>query len=832
MKNKIILILLFNVLISVNLVKAQELYFESEKIISENENLIIATGSVKVINENLYEVTSEKLTINRNNKIYSFSDNVVFKNNDQSQIIKSNFLKLDQKNNIYELKKNIEFIDLKKKINLFADSVSYNQSNELIIFTDNVKVIIDKEIIIKSDLIVYDNSKKELNSKNQTIITDNLGNQIQIEKFIYKLNEKKLIGSDARIIDKEKNIYEIKDVRYDIGKKEIYGKDVALNSNNEIKNNKKNISRSKSRAIIIKDDQIKFDKSVYTNCNEYKNKNCSPWLLKAKNITHDKRKKIVKYDNVILKLYNLPIIYFPKFFHPDPTVNRQSGFLMPTISSRKNGSFIQAPYFFAINDSSDLTFSPRFYDNGNNLYQTEVRKITKNSSSIIDLSLLNDKNLIQNNKFTDSHFFLNSKVNLDLINYDKSFLDIKIETASNDNYLKSKNIESPIINSQTLLSSNLSFKGYNDTTEILLSTEIFKDLNKEADNDGYEYILPNIEISKKYDFLKLFNPIELNTKAYNKIYNTDVNEKVLINNLNYKTSNFTNNFGFINNYEFLFKNFNSEAKNSSIYKDKTSNNFQTMIQFNSKLPLQNKGENFDQISTPKLSIKLNPSKNKNIRSEDRLVTFDNIFLADRLGSNEILEGGMSITLGNEYKIFNKKNQNHELFAINLATSIRANENEDLPNKSSLGDKTSNFTGNSSLKLNNLIDLDYDFLLDNDLKELKYHKIKSNLKINNFVTKFEFLEENNEIGDESFISNESSIQLNENKSLLFRTRQNKKINLTEYYDLIYQYKIDCLTAELKYNKSYYNDGALKPEEGIYFSLTFMPLNNSVNLPGIK
>jgi len=679
---------------------------------------------------------------------------------------------------------------------------------------------------------VYDNSKKEINSENQTIITDNLGNQIQLEKFIYKLNEKKLIGTDARIIDKENNIYEIKDIRYDVGKKEIYGKDVALNSYNQIKINKGNLSRSKSRAIIIKDDQIKFDKSVYTNCNEYKKKNCSPWLLKANTITHDKKNKILKYDDVILKLYNLPIIYFPKFFHPDPTVDRQSGFLMPTISSKKNNSFIQAPYFFAVNDSSDITFSPRLYDNGNSLYQTEVRKITKNSSSLIDLSFLRDKSLFQNNKFTDSHFFLNSNINLNLINYDESFLDIKIETASDDNYLKSKNIESPIITSQTLLSSNLSFKGYNDTTEILLSANVFEDLNKEGDDDRYEYILPNIEISKKYDFLKLFNPIELNTKAYNKIYNTDVNEKVLINNLNYKTLNFTNDFGFINNYELLFKNFNSEAKNSSIYKDKTSNNFQTMIQFNSKLPLQKKGENFDQLSTPKLSIKLNPSKNKNIRSEDRLVTFDNIFLAERLGSNEILEGGLSITLGNEYKIFQKTNQDQELLAINLATSFRANENKDLPYKSSLGKKTSNFAGNSKLKLNNLIDLDYDFLLDNDLKELKYHKVSSNFKINNFVTKFEFLEENNEIGDESFISNESSIQLNENKNLLFRTRQNKKINLTEYYDLIYQYKIDCLTAELKYNKTYYNDGALKPEEGIYFSFTFMPLNNSVNLPGIK
>ena len=32
----------------------------------------------------------------------------------------------------------------------------------------------------------------------------------------------------------------------------------------------------------------------------------------------------------------------------------------------------------------------------------------------------------------------------------------------------------------------------------------------------------------------------------------------------------------------------------------------------------------------------------------------------------------------------------------------------------------------------------------------------------------------------------------------------KINLTEYYNLVYEYKNDCLTAGIKFNKSYYND----------------------------
>jgi len=42
-------------------------------------------------------------------------------------------------------------------------------------------------------------------------------------------------------------------------------------------------------------------------------------------------------------------------------------------------------------------------------------------------------------------------------------------------------------------------------------------------------------------------------------------------------------------------------------------------------------------------------------------------------------------------------------------------------------------------------------------------------------------------------------------------------------------MDCLTAGLQYKKNYYRDGSLKPEEKIFFSITFMPFNNTVNLP---
>ena len=98
-------------------------------------------------------------------------------------------------------------------------------------------------------------------------------------------------------------------------------------------------------------------------------------------------------------------------------------------------------------------------------------------------------------------------------------------------------------------------------------------------------------------------------------------------------------------------------------------------------------------------------------------------------------------------------------------------------------------------------------------------------INNFVNKFIFYEENNLIGKKSYYENNFSYNFNQNNSLIFKTRENKTDNLTEYYNLIYQYKNDCLTASIRYNKEYYSSSSLKPNEELFFNITLIPLGST-------
>ena len=98
----------------------------------------------------------------------------------------------------------------------------------------------------------------------------------------------------------------------------------------------------------------------------------------------------------------------------------------------------------------------------------------------------------------------------------------------------------------------------------------------------------------------------------------------------------------------------------------------------------------------------------------------------------------------------------------------------------------------------------------------------NLNINKLVSNFNFIEENGKMGDANALENTTTLNLDESNFLTFKTRRNRKINLTEYYDLVYEYKNDCLVAGVKFRKTYYEDRELKPKEDLLFTLTLVPL----------
>ena len=161
----------------------------------------------------------------------------------------------------------------------------------------------------------------------------------------------------------------------------------------------------------------------------------------------------------------------------------------------------------------------------------------------------------------------------------------------------------------------------------------------------------------------------------------------------------------------------------------------------------------------------------------------------------------------------------------IATVFRDEINENLPLTSTLGKKQSDFVGEINFIPNSNLKFDYNYSLKNNLNEINLHNFETTLLVNNFVNTFTFYEENNLLGDKSYYENEFAYNFSKKNSLSFKTRNNKKDNLTEFYNLIYQYKTDCLIASLRYNKEYYSNSTKKPNEELFFNITLIPLGST-------
>ena len=326
-------------------VLAQSFQFEAEIIETNDDNYIVASNNVIIKDALGAKVFGDKLILDKVSKIYTITGNV-------------------------------NYVDKTNLVSLNADKIIYNEVNK-IINTEGPTILEKNNLyIIKSSDIEYDLLKKKISSNKKTTIEDNLKNKILIKDLNISLNDNLLIAKDAELIDKDLNIYEIKNIYYDFQKKKLIGKDVTVNRDNS-SSKIDFLPRIKSRSLILENENLTFHKSVYTSCK--KRDGCPPWLIQAEKVEHNQKEKLVKYKNAFFKLYDVPVLYFPKFFHPDPSVKRQSGFLTPTVSTNNSSSFLKLPYFFEISDNSDFTLSPRFYDNDRTIFQGEYRLLTKKS---------------------------------------------------------------------------------------------------------------------------------------------------------------------------------------------------------------------------------------------------------------------------------------------------------------------------------------------------------------------------------------------------------------------------------------------------------------------
>ena len=647
MKNNILIILLiFSQIFFLNNISAKEIEFNASDIeITNNQNLTIANNAIVTIKED--EIIVEGL------KIQYFKD--------QSLIIV----------------KNGKISKIDKNLIINSDIIEYYINDGKLNFKDKVKIN-DKRnnLIIHSNKIHYDIKNETIIGQENSKILDEFENIYNVNEFEYSAENKIVRLTNVKVLDKNKDTFQLNIAYLDLINKELVAKDIKLNF--KISENSENEPRLKGRSLITDERNTVVKKGTFTFCK--KREKCPPWELSANEIRHDKLKKIIHYKGASLKVYDKKVFYFPRFFHPDPTVKRQTGFLVPRLEENSTtGLSLKLPYFLAVAENKDITFSPRFFNDDKFLLQSELRQKNKKSDHIADLS-----QFISSEKDSKGHLFYNFNKNYDGDGFDDIELNIKLEQVSDDTYLKAYKVESPIINNNTNLVNSINVNFYNKNKKISSNLNVYEDLSK-INSDRYEYV-PN------FSFSNIINDnYSFRSNGYYKNYNTNITEKVLINDFEFKSNTKYLNNGLVNNKKLLVKNVNSEAKNSEKFKNKDTNTLVPSFQTSYAYPLQKQTSEFNYTLTPKLNLNFSLPHTKDVSEDNAKINYDNIYDINRLGLDEINEGGFSATYGYEYTKTDKSSFD-QIIRFGFANNLRFQENKDLPANSTLGHKTSDFVG--------------------------------------------------------------------------------------------------------------------------------------------
>ncbi len=806
-------------------------YFEYNKSL----NQLKAEGNVQVIDlKKNYKITSDSIVYIKNQEV------VMTKGNSEAVsgnvTVSGDAFEYNKTTNILKAKNKVKIFDEIENVSIFSEDITYDKNQELIFSKGETISEVNKKYNFVSTDVLFSRNEMLLSSKNKAKVKDNKRNHYSLENFTYSIKDKKLKGENLIVTtnfglpNSDKLFF--KSGFFNLETKEFVASDTKVLLHPDLFGNKENNPRIYGISSSSINRVTTLKKAVFTSC-KIKDEDCPPWSINAQEIKHDKNKKQLVYDNAILKVYDIPILYFPKFFHPDPSVKRQSGFLKPQINnSNELGKSLHTPYFKVISENKDLTFKPTFFSNSIKMFQNEYRQKNQDSFFITDFSIVKGyKSALSQTKNSISHLFAKFESNLQMENFNISDLYVSIQKVSNDTYLKvfdSNLYETDLKpdDQNNLVSEVKLTLNHKNNFNLVTGMKSFENLT-EINSDRFQYILPYYNFDKYLDTEIFDGSLKFISAGSNDLQNTNNLKTKLINDLEYQSNDFINNLGFISNFKVNLKNSNTLGKQDANYKSSPQIELMSIFELTSSLPLIKQQDNFNNILTPKVSLRFNPSDMKNYSTSEKNINVDNIFNINRLGLDDSFEAGRSLTLGLNYKK-EKLNDINKYFEFNIATVFRHDEEDFIPSSSSLNKKNSNLFGSATSTILDNIVIDYDFRIDNNYEKFEYNSFNTKFIFSNFETNFNFVEEGGETGNENFLENTTVYNHDDNNSFAFKTRRNRKLNLTEFYDLIYEYKNDCLIAGIKYNKKYYSDRDLKPSENLLFTLTLYPLTTYEHL----
>ncbi|MEQ8666187.1 MAG: LPS assembly protein LptD [Rhodospirillales bacterium] len=572
------------------------------------------------------------------------------------------------------------------------------------------------------------------------------------------------------------------------------------------------------------DGDLELRNAVYSPCNLCpEDPDRAPlWQVKAVKVYHDKSRRIIEYSDAWIEMSGVPVFYTPFLAHPDPTVDRESGFLAPQVGASSDLGFIaKTPYFLVIDDHSDATITPVYYGEASPGLEAEYRQRLYDGKIDLDGSIVNDDT-------EDLRGHMNAETLFDIDETWRWGFETKL--VSDDTYLRRYGFPVADDTLTTTLYSE-GFRGRNyarmegfhfrgleqnddeDATPLVLPLASYHHVGK-PDRHGGQYLLDASMASITRSNGADSNRLSLHPAWRNRyiaprgdVYALTVK---LRGDLYYASDHVPT--GETNEFEGVTGRLFPQAK------------------LDWSLPMVKQGHNFHQVIEPMTSLVLapngsNPAEIPNLDSVDVSFNETSLFNDNRFSGVDRVDSGSRVDYGVHWGVTGKGGGKTNVL---VGQSVRLRDDDTFNEGSGLEDQVSDVVGMLKVSPKNYIDMTYRMQLDPSDADLRRNELAVGLGTRSlkFNADYRHLDA---LGSSEFTGREDaylgvSSQIDRYWRFSASTLQDLDDGQTRNVRMGLTYEDECFIANTEFSRSFFRDRDLQPVDTIMVRISLKTLGN--------
>lgn len=589
--------------------------------------------------------------------------------------------------------------------------------------------------------------------------------------------------------------------------------------------------------------RTEFRKAVYSPCKlcEKDPTRAPIWQVKAFKVTHDQVSKDVTYRDAYLEFFGIPVMYTPFLSHPDPTVERRTGFLVPSYGSNSElGTLITTPYYIDIAPNMDATLTPTITTGEGIVGSGEFRHRLSNSEYKIASSLTHGSS--DDGSGDEFRGHIKGQLRHEFDRTWRGGADVHLVT--DDTYLRRYNFESP-----KTLENRLFAEGFRGRTYASANAYYFHG-QRSTDDDGTTPI-----VFPKLDFRYVGEPAR-----YGGIWKLDANVLALTRTESTDTRRLSAKtkweLPYISRLGEVYRVFasvqtdaywvqdvqESDAPNNTI--SGVTGRVFPQVGMEWRLPLARKEGRFTQTVEPVINVILAPDgqNQDKIPNEDSLsFEFDdtNLFSENRFGGIDRVEGGPRITYGLNSGVFGLNSGFSSFF---VGQSFRLDQDDDLGADTGLDENFSDIVGRVEISPTRYVNALYRFRLDKDSFSPRRNEVQAALGVPALRINVNYLSIDQQnlsdvLDPEDEFRDREEIRFGFTSQITDRWRfgANTRRDLTSgggslRHGAFLTYEDDCFHFQVDYSRTFTRDRDIRPSDTILFRIVFKTLGEVATSTG--